>query len=183
MTTDDNFLSENLVEDLLKIAHTALKSKILSQHSDHFSKIAVDAVMRLGGSGKLDAIQIIKKLGGSMEDSVDPKFLSDTKQIFHIQYLDSGFLLEKKPGMYQPQTIRDAKILIANTPMDTDKVNLNKIVIKSIEIETISGKSVWNSYSSRFSSQSCWARRRWKGQNAREGILATQCIATNSLKV
>lgn len=99
---------ENLVEDLLKIARTALRSKILSQHSDHFSKIAVDAVMRLGGSGKLDAIQIIKKIGGSMEDS----------------YLDNGFLLEKKPGMYQPQTIRDAKILIANTPMDTDKVKV-----------------------------------------------------------
>ena len=66
----------------------------------------MDAVLRLGGSGNLDAIQVIKKLGGSMEDS----------------YLDDGFLLEKKSGMYQPPTIRDAKILIANTPMDTDKV-------------------------------------------------------------
>lgn len=40
-------------------------------------------------------------------------------------YLDEGFLLEKKPGMYQPQRIEDAKILIANTPLDTDKVGKN----------------------------------------------------------
>lgn len=56
----------------------------------------------------MDAIQVIKKLGGSMEDS----------------YLDEGFLLEKKPGIYQPQRIENAKILLANTPMDTDKVKV-----------------------------------------------------------
>lgn len=99
---------DNLREDLLKIARTTLGSKILSQHSEHFSQLAVDAIMRLKGSDNLDAIQVIKKLGGSMDDS----------------YLDEGFLLEKKPGMYQPQRIENAKILIANTPMDTDKVKV-----------------------------------------------------------
>jgi len=69
--------------------------------------LAVEAVLRLNG-GSLDAIQVIKKLGGSMEDS----------------YLDEGFLLEKKPGIYQPQRIENAKILLANTPMDTDKVKV-----------------------------------------------------------
>uniref|UniRef100_A0A0K0CXX0 T-complex protein 1 subunit beta n=1 Tax=Angiostrongylus cantonensis TaxID=6313 RepID=A0A0K0CXX0_ANGCA len=98
----------NMKEDLLKIARTTLGSKILNQHKEHFAKLAVDAVLRLKGSGHLDAIQIIKKLGGSMEDS----------------YLDSGFLLEKLPGMYQPKRIEKAKILIANTPMDTDKVKV-----------------------------------------------------------
>lgn len=98
---------ENLKEDLLKIAKTSMGSKILSQHHDVFSKLAVDAVLRLKG-GNLDSIQVIKKLGGSMEDS----------------YLDEGFLLEKKPGMYQPQKVTNAKILIANTPMDTDKVKI-----------------------------------------------------------
>lgn len=98
--------SDNLREDLLKIARTTLGSKILSQHSEHFSRLAVDAILRLKGSDNLDAIQIIKKLGGSMDDS----------------YLDEGFLLEKKPGMYQPQRIENAKILIANTSMDSDKV-------------------------------------------------------------
>jgi len=64
-------------------------------------------VMRLKG-GSLDAIQVIKKLGGSLEDS----------------YLDDGFLLEKTAGIYQPQRIENAKILLANTPMDTDKVKV-----------------------------------------------------------
>ena len=60
------------------------------------------------GSGNLDMIQIIKKNGGSMTDS----------------YLDEGFLLEKLPGMNQPHRMEQAKILIANTPMDTDKVKV-----------------------------------------------------------
>lgn len=39
----------------------------------------------------------------------------------------SGFLLEKRPGMHQPQRMEKAKILIANTPMDTDKVSINML--------------------------------------------------------
>uniref|UniRef100_A0A915HYQ9 T-complex protein 1 subunit beta n=1 Tax=Romanomermis culicivorax TaxID=13658 RepID=A0A915HYQ9_ROMCU len=81
-------------------------SKILSQHKDFFSKLAVDAVLRLKGKNNLEAIQILKKLGGSMTDSI----------------LDDGFLLEKRPGLYQPKRIEKARILIANTPMDTDKI-------------------------------------------------------------
>ena len=56
-------------EDLLNIARTTLSSKILSQHKDFFSNLAVDAVMRLKGSGSLDAIQIIKIQGGSLDES------------------------------------------------------------------------------------------------------------------
>jgi T-complex protein 1 subunit beta len=56
-------------EDLLKIARTTLGSKILSQHKEHFASLAVDAVLRLKSSGNLDAIQVIKKLGGSMNES------------------------------------------------------------------------------------------------------------------
>uniref|UniRef100_A0A915NXR8 T-complex protein 1 subunit beta n=1 Tax=Meloidogyne floridensis TaxID=298350 RepID=A0A915NXR8_9BILA len=109
---------EQLREDLMKIAKTSLGSKILSQHSDHFAKLAVEAVLRLSGKVSLDSIQVIKKLGGSMEDS----------------YLDEGFLLEKRAGMYQPQQITDAKILIANTPMDTDKI---KVFGSRIKVDSI----------------------------------------------
>jgi T-complex protein 1 subunit beta len=56
-------------EDLLNIARTTLSSKILAQHKESFSKLAVDAVLRLKGSGNLSAIQIIKKTGGTLEDS------------------------------------------------------------------------------------------------------------------
>jgi T-complex protein 1 subunit beta len=41
----------------------------LAQHKEYFSKLAVDAVLRLKGSGNLSAIQIIKKTGGTLEDS------------------------------------------------------------------------------------------------------------------
>ena len=93
---------------LLNLARTTLSSKILSQHKDFFSQLAVDAILRLKSSGNLDAIQIIKKLGGTLTDS----------------FLDEGFLLDKKPGMNQPKRIEKARILIANTPMDTDKVKI-----------------------------------------------------------
>jgi T-complex protein 1 subunit beta len=95
-------------EDLLNIARTTLSSKILQQHKELYSNLAVDTVMRLKKSGNLDAIQIIKKLGGSLADS----------------YLDEGFLLDKKVGVNQPKRIEKAKILIANTPMDTDKIKV-----------------------------------------------------------
>ncbi|KAM7350521.1 chaperonin containing TCP1 subunit 2 isoform 2-T2 [Cochliomyia hominivorax] len=101
-------------EDLMNIARTTLSSKILHQHKDFFAKLAVDAVLRLKGSGELHAIQIIKKSGGTLEDS----------------FLDEGFLLDKKPGVHQPQRIEKAKILIANTPMDTDKIKVFGSTIK-----------------------------------------------------
>jgi T-complex protein 1 subunit beta len=39
-------------------------------------------------------------------------------------YLDEGFILDKKIGVGQPKRIENAKILVANTPMDTDKVKI-----------------------------------------------------------
>lgn len=105
---DNSANSERFKEDLLNIARTTLSSKILSQHKEHFSKLCVDAVLRLKGSGDLAAIQIIKKTGGTLEDS----------------FLDNGFLLDKKPGVHQPKRVENAKILIANTPMDTDKIKV-----------------------------------------------------------
>ncbi|XP_044259032.1 T-complex protein 1 subunit beta, partial [Tribolium madens] len=75
---------------------------------EHFAKLAVDAVVRLKGSGNLQAIQLIKKSGGTLEES----------------FLDEGFLLDKKPGVHQPKRVENARILIANTPMDTDKIKV-----------------------------------------------------------
>ena len=95
-------------EDLMNIARTTLSSKILAQHKEFFAKIAVDSVVRLKGSGNLQAIQIIKKQGGTLTDS----------------FLDTGFLLDKKPGVNQPKRVENARILIANTPMDTDKIKV-----------------------------------------------------------
>ena len=101
---------EKFKEDLLNIARTTLSSKILTQHKEHFSNLAVDAILRLKGSANLEAIQLIKKLGGGLADS----------------YLDEGFLLDKKPGVNQPKRVENAKILIGNTPMDADKIKVSK---------------------------------------------------------
>ena len=64
-------------EDLMNIARTTLSSKILAQHKDYFSKMTVDAVLRLKKSGNLDAIQITRVPGGTLEDS----FLDEGKEV------------------------------------------------------------------------------------------------------
>lgn len=115
---DHSANAEQFREDVLNIARTTLGSKILSQHQEFFAKLSVDAVMRLKGSGNLDAIQIIKKLGGSLTDS----------------YLEEGFLLDKKPGVHQPKRVEKARILIANTPMDADKV---KVFGSRVRVESV----------------------------------------------
>jgi T-complex protein 1 subunit beta len=70
--------------------------------------------MRLKGSGDLNMIHIIKKPGCGLKDS----------------FLDEGFILDKKPGVGQPKRVENAKILVANTPMDTDKVKIYGAKVK-----------------------------------------------------
>ncbi|PRP87034.1 hypothetical protein PROFUN_04770 [Planoprotostelium fungivorum] len=105
---DNSADKEAFRNDLMKIAMTTLSSKILQQEKEFFAKLCVDAVLRLQGSTDLDAIHIIKKTGGSLKDS----------------YLEEGFILEKRIGVGQPKRLENAKILIANTPMDTDKIKI-----------------------------------------------------------
>ncbi|KAF4653004.1 T-complex protein 1 subunit beta [Perkinsus chesapeaki] len=95
-------------EDLLAIARTTLSSKLLHYEKDKFAELAVDAVLRLKGRKTLDYIQVIKKPGGSLRDS----------------YLEDGFILEKRIGTGMPKKIEDCKVMIANTPMDTDKIKI-----------------------------------------------------------
>jgi T-complex protein 1 subunit beta len=45
--------------DLMNIARTTLSSKLLNVEKDHFARLAVDAVLRLKGSGNLDYIQVM----------------------------------------------------------------------------------------------------------------------------
>ncbi|KAH3901343.1 T-complex protein 1 subunit beta [Saccharomycodes ludwigii] len=94
--------------DLLHIAKTTLSSKILSQDKDQFANMAVDAILRLKGSTNLEHIQVLKIIGGKLSDS----------------FLDEGFILPKVFGNNQPKRVENAKILIANTSLDTDKVKI-----------------------------------------------------------
>merc|ERR1711871_1231698 len=95
--------------------------------------IAVEAVLKLKGSTNLDQIQVIKRIGGTLKDS----------------YLDpDGFLLDKKIGVGCPKRMTDCKVLVANTPMDTDKVKIygSKVKVDSVakvaEIEAAEKKKM-----------------------------------------
>jgi len=101
-------------EDLMNIARTTLSSKLLTHEKEHFAQIAVDAVLRIKDSGNLEHIHIIKKAGGTLRES----FLSD------------GFIMDKKIGLGQPRRIEKAKILLANTAMDYDKIKMNNVRIR-----------------------------------------------------
>lgn len=68
----------------------------------------MDAVLRIRDSGDLNYIQIIQKPGGSLGDS----------------FLEEGFILEKTFGVGQPRVWDHPKILVANTPMDKDKIKV-----------------------------------------------------------
>lgn len=46
----------------------------------------------------------------------------------------TGFLLSKEPGQHQPKRIEKARILIANTPMDTDKI---KVFGSRVRVENV----------------------------------------------
>jgi len=102
-------------EDLLNVARTTLSSKILTQDKDHFAELAVRAILRLKGQPNLDMIHIIKKTGGTLADS----------------FLDEGFILGKSIGVGQPKRMTGAKILVANTPMDTDKIKIYGAKVKA----------------------------------------------------
>ena len=94
--------------DLKNIAMTTLSSKLLLQDREHFADLAVSAVLRLKGSGNLDYIKLIKKAGGTLKDS----------------FLAEGYILEKTISTGCPRTKTNPKIMIANTPMDHDKIKI-----------------------------------------------------------
>lgn len=117
--------SEELSQAMHDIAMTTLSSKILYTDKEQFAEMAVDAIKRLKG-GNIEAIHTIKKCGASLRSS----FLAD------------GLILEQRPGVGQPQRIENARILIANTQMDSDKIKIfgSKVSVQSssqvAEIET-----------------------------------------------
>mmetsp|Transcript_20577 Transcript_20577/g.56807 ORF Transcript_20577/g.56807 Transcript_20577/m.56807 type:complete len:542 (+) Transcript_20577:118-1743(+) len=118
-TVQDTDNGDVIRQHLLQFASTTLSSKLLSFEKQHFSELAVSAVLRLKGSNNLEHIQVLKKAGGSLRDS----------------YLESGFLLDKTPGVGQPVKVKNAKILIANTSMDTDKIKIygSRVKVDSLD--------------------------------------------------
>ncbi|CDI80028.1 TCP-1/cpn60 family chaperonin, putative [Eimeria acervulina] len=109
-----------LAAELLREAEQLVEKNIHPQ--EHFAQIAVDAILRLReNAASLDLIHIIKKPGGCLKDS----------------YLDEGFLLEKKIGVGQPKVKENCKVMVANTPMDTDKIKIFGARVKVDSFEAV----------------------------------------------
>jgi len=132
-SNDNSDNPELFRQDLLNIARTTLCSKIVAVELDYFSEMCVDAVLRLNGQ-PIEMIQIIKKLGGQLKDS----------------FLDDGFILDKEFGVGQNKCLINPRVLIANTPMDTDKIKImgakvrTSSVTKVAEIEAAEKRKMKN---------------------------------------
>merc|ERR1719499_1463987 len=116
---------ERFREDLLDVAKTTLSSKIVaSGHTYHtkFAELAVDAILKIG-KHTIEAIQIIKKPGANMGQS----------------YLADGFILDKSFGIGQKKRLVNPKIMVANTPMDTDKIKIFGSRVKVDSMAKVAG--------------------------------------------
>merc|ERR1719265_1882404 len=82
---------------------------------------SVVAVPRLGGKPNLDYIQVIEKPGGSLRDS----------------FLEEGFILEKRMAQGMPKEMHDCKVMVANTPMDTEKIKIYGTRVKVDSFEAV----------------------------------------------
>lgn len=102
-------------DDINALVNTTLCSKVLKYDLEKFTDICVKAYKNLGDKSDLNLIQIIK-CSGKLEDS----------------YIDDGFILNKDTTI---NSMKNPKILIANTSMDQDKIKIfgSKICVNSIE--------------------------------------------------
>jgi thermosome len=113
------------VETLRNIAMTAMMSKSISGSREHMAKLAVEAIRTIteerDGNLKadLDNIQIVKKQGGSMED---------TEMI-------RGIIVDKEPvHSAMPKKIENAKIALVNSALEIKKTEVEaKIQITNPE--------------------------------------------------
>ncbi|OAF71008.1 TCP-1-beta [Intoshia linei] len=115
---DYTTINEKFEKELYNIACTTLSSKILKDYKDKFAKLVVDVVLRLKGNVDLSAVQIMKVMGGTLNDS----------------YLEEGFLLNKSIGINQPKVMKNCKIMVSNTAMDHDKIKVfsSRVKVNSI---------------------------------------------------
>jgi len=115
---DNSANEEAFRRDLKNIAMTTLSSKLLLHDREAFANLAVEAVLRLKGSENLDYIKLIKKAGGTLGDS----FLAD------------GMILEKSISTGCKKFVENPRVMIANTPMDHDKI---KIMGSKVKVDSM----------------------------------------------
>ncbi len=103
-------------EVLKKIAMTSLSSKAVGEAREYFAELAVEAVKAIAEErdGKwyvdLNNIQIIKKHGGSLTDTMLVKGVVIDKEVVH-------------PDM--PRRVKDAKIAVLDAPLEIEKPEID----------------------------------------------------------
>lgn len=108
-------------ESLLKSATTSLNSKVVSQYSSLLSPLCVDAVMKVIDPAKdtnvdLRDIKIIKKLGGTIEDT---------------ELVDGLVFSQKTAGYGGPNKIEKAKIGLIQFCISPPKTDMENNVVVS----------------------------------------------------
>lgn len=108
-------------DSLLKSATTALNSKVVCQHASQLAPIAVDAVLQVVDAAKdtnvdLRDIKIIKKLGGTVEDT---------------ELVDGLVFTQKLAGSGGPHRVEKAKIGLIQFCISPPKTDMDHQVIVS----------------------------------------------------
>ncbi|XP_059168665.1 T-complex protein 1 subunit delta-like isoform X2 [Physella acuta] len=108
-------------ESLLKSASTSLNSKVVSQYSSILSPIAVDAVMKVidpatAKNVDLKDIKIVKKLGGTVEDT---------------ELIDGLVFTSKISGAGGPNKVEKAKVGLIQFCISPPKTDMDNQVIVS----------------------------------------------------
>lgn len=104
-------------ETLIKAAATSLNSKVVSQHSSLLAPIAVDAVLKVQENNNADLrdIKIIKKLGGTLDDT---------------QMFDGLVLPQKFANDFGGKKVEKAKIGLIQFCVSPPKTDMeNQVVI------------------------------------------------------
>jgi len=101
---------------LKKIAKISIASKLVAEHKDYMSDLAVKAVLQVAEKSgtryvaDIDDVKVEKKPGGALTDTV----------------LIQGILLDKEvvhPGM--PRRVEKAKIVLLNCPLEVEKTEFD----------------------------------------------------------
>lgn len=118
-------------DSLVKIAQTAMASKLVSFDEGHLSKLVVDAVLDVAEKAEergsisdnlkvdIDNIKVEKKAGGSIRDTKLVKGIILDKEVVHGE---------------MPKRIENARIALLNCPLEIEKTEFDaKISIESPE--------------------------------------------------
>ena len=101
---------------LVKLSNTSMRSKAVTNERDHLSGVIIDAITQIieHRNGKIiadvDNVQIVKKIGRSLSETVLVKGIIVDKEVVHA-------------GM--PKKIKDARIALIDTALEIKKTEIN----------------------------------------------------------